>query len=146
MEINRLTWEWNAEPVPQNQILRRERGQRNIHVSCSADHEQDWQPYTVDPYSCYKCDHTTYTTVKTRPLCGDRLSKRMLFWNDFARFFLNDQILLREVVPKSDSLILLGRDTSYAGVLHNRCLFHQYNLFGRFSCSHFRLHGPDPRC
>ena len=52
-----------------------------------------------------------------------------------------------EVVPKSDSLILLlGRDTSYAGVLYNRCLFHQYDLFRRFSCSHFRLHGPDPRC
>ena len=25
---------------------------------CSADHEQDWQPYPVDPYSCYMCDHT----------------------------------------------------------------------------------------
>ena len=24
----------------------------------SADHEQDWQPYPVDPYSCYMCDHT----------------------------------------------------------------------------------------
>ena len=25
----------------------------------SADHEQDWQPYPVDPYcSCYVCDHT----------------------------------------------------------------------------------------
>ena len=23
------------------------------HFSCSADHEQNWQPYTVDPYSCY---------------------------------------------------------------------------------------------
>ena len=22
-----------------------------------ADHEQDWQPYPVDPYSCYMCDH-----------------------------------------------------------------------------------------
>ena len=21
-------------------------------------HEQDWQPYPVDPYSCYMCDHT----------------------------------------------------------------------------------------
>ena len=36
---------------------RRERGQENI-LSCSADHEQDWQPYyPVDPYSCYMCDH-----------------------------------------------------------------------------------------
>ena len=24
----------------------------------SADHEQDWQPYPVDPYFCYMCDHT----------------------------------------------------------------------------------------
>ena len=23
----------------------------NIHFSCSADHEQDWQPYVVDSYS-----------------------------------------------------------------------------------------------
>ena len=26
--------------------------------SCSADHVQDWQPYPVDSYSCYMCDHT----------------------------------------------------------------------------------------
>ena len=27
---------------------------------CSVDHEQDWQPYPVDPYSCYNiCNHTT---------------------------------------------------------------------------------------
>ena len=25
--------------------------------SCSADHEQDWQPYPVDPYSCYMFNH-----------------------------------------------------------------------------------------
>ena len=29
----------------------------NINFPCSADHEQDWQPYPVDPYSCYMCDH-----------------------------------------------------------------------------------------
>ena len=39
-------------------MLRRGRGRRNIHFPCSADHEQDWQPYPVDPYSCYMCDHT----------------------------------------------------------------------------------------
>ena len=38
--------------------IRRERGQGNIHFPCSADHEQDWQPYPVDPYSCYTCDNT----------------------------------------------------------------------------------------
>ena len=25
---------------------------------CSTDHEQDWLPYPVDPYSCDMCDHT----------------------------------------------------------------------------------------
>ena len=35
-----------------------ERGQGNIRFPCSADHEQDWQPYPVDLYSCYMCDHT----------------------------------------------------------------------------------------
>ena len=42
----------------QDRILRRERGQGNNHFPCSADHVQDWQPYSVDPYSCYMCDHT----------------------------------------------------------------------------------------
>ena len=30
----------------------------NIRFPCSADHVQDRQPYPVDPYSCYMCDHT----------------------------------------------------------------------------------------
>ena len=49
MEMSRLT--------PRDQILRRERGQGNIHFPWTADHVQDWQPYPVDPYSCYVCDH-----------------------------------------------------------------------------------------
>ena len=53
MEMSRLTRDGTAEPVSRDQILRRERGQGNIHFSCSADHEQDWQPYPVDPNSCY---------------------------------------------------------------------------------------------
>ena len=31
---------------------------REIFIFRSADHEQDWQPYPIDPYSCYMCDHT----------------------------------------------------------------------------------------
>ena len=31
--------------------IRRDRGQGNVHFLCSADHEQDWQPYPIDPYS-----------------------------------------------------------------------------------------------
>ena len=30
---------------------------------CLADHEQDWQPYQVDPYSCYMCGHTLLVTI-----------------------------------------------------------------------------------
>ena len=58
MEVSRLTRDGTAEPVSRDQIFRHERGQGNIHFSCSADHVQDWQPYPVDPYSCYMCDHT----------------------------------------------------------------------------------------
>ena len=46
-----LTRDGTAKPVSGDQILRRERGQGNIHFPLSADHEQDWQPYPVDPYS-----------------------------------------------------------------------------------------------
>ena len=59
MEVSRLTRDGTAEPVSRGQILRRERGQGNVDFPRSADHEQDWQPYPVDPYSCYMCDHTT---------------------------------------------------------------------------------------
>ena len=58
MEMSRLTWDGTAEPVSRGQILRRERRQGNIDFPCSADHEQDWRPYPVDPYSYYMCDHT----------------------------------------------------------------------------------------
>ena len=42
-----------------DQILKHERGQGNIHFPCSAGHDQDWQPYPVDPYSA-KCDDHAY--------------------------------------------------------------------------------------
>ena len=56
--MSRLTRDGTAKPVSRDQILRRERGQGNIHFPCSAVHEQDWQPYPVDPYTCYMCDYT----------------------------------------------------------------------------------------
>ena len=58
MERSRLTRDGTAEPVSRDQILRHARGQRNIHFFYSADHEQDWQPYPVDPYSAICDDHT----------------------------------------------------------------------------------------
>ena len=61
IEIGRLTRDGTAETVSRDQILRRERGQGNINFPCSADPEQDWQPYPADPYSCYSlCDDYTY--------------------------------------------------------------------------------------
>ena len=59
-----MTRDGTAEPVSRDQILRHARGQGNNHFPCSANHEQDWQPYPVDPYSAICDDHTyihTYT-------------------------------------------------------------------------------------
>ena len=59
--MSRLTRDGTAEPVSRYQILRHVRRHGNIHFSCSADHEQDWQPYPVDPYSAIiMCDDHTY--------------------------------------------------------------------------------------
>ena len=62
--MNRLTRDGTAGPVSRDKNFRRERGQGIIqrgqgiiHFPSSADHEQDWQPCPVDPYSCYMCDH-----------------------------------------------------------------------------------------
>ena len=61
-----------VEPVSRDQILGHERGQGNIHFSCSADHVQDSQPYPVDPYTVAicMCDHTyihtTYNSLMFR--------------------------------------------------------------------------------
>ena len=57
--MSRLTRDGTAEPVSRDQILRHARGQGDVHFPCSADHEQDWQPYPVDPYSAI-CDDYTY--------------------------------------------------------------------------------------
>ena len=74
--MSRLTRDGTSEPVSRNQILRHVRGQRNIHFPCSADHEQDWHPYPVDPYSATCDDHTYVPTKKnytqvTTPIRAD---------------------------------------------------------------------------
>ena len=64
--MSRLTRDGTAEPVSRDQILRHARGQGNINFSCSADHEQDWQPYPVDLYSAICDDHTCiHTSILT---------------------------------------------------------------------------------
>ena len=57
MEMSRLTRDGTAEPVSRDQILRHAQGQGIIHFPCSANHEQDWQPNPVDPYSAICDDH-----------------------------------------------------------------------------------------
>ena len=52
-----------AELVSRDQILTRVRGQGNVHFTCSADHEQDWQPYPVDPYSPICDDHSLHKYI-----------------------------------------------------------------------------------
>ena len=57
--MSRLTRDGTAEPVPRDKIPRHVlRGQGNIPFPCSADHEQDWRLYPVDPYSAICDDHT----------------------------------------------------------------------------------------
>ena len=48
MEMSRLTRDGTAETVTRDQILRHERtGTGEYYFPCSADHEQDWQPYRL---------------------------------------------------------------------------------------------------
>ena len=91
--MSRLTRDGTAEPVSRDQILRHARGQGNVHFPCSADHEQDWQPYPVDPYSAICDDHTyihTYIVhfwffiLRGRMDKTFRLSRR---WAESVRWF-----------------------------------------------------------
>ena len=52
------------QPISRDQILRRERGKGEKYFLFLADHEQDWQPYPVDPYSAIYGDRPhTHTEV-----------------------------------------------------------------------------------
>ena len=70
--MSRLTRDGTAEPVSRDQILRHARGQGNVQFPCSADHEQDWQPYPVDPYSAI-CDDHTYIHTYIPSMCYCKL-------------------------------------------------------------------------
>ena len=74
MEKSRLTRDGTAKPVSRDQILRRERGQGSIHFPSSADHGQGGQPYSVDLYSCYMCDHTYLHSVEL--LCFNKTTQK----------------------------------------------------------------------
>ena len=69
--MSRLTRDGTAEPVWRDQILGHARGQGNINFPCLADHEQDWQPYPVDPYSAICDDHTYILKVLACAVSGE---------------------------------------------------------------------------
>ena len=76
MEMSRLTRDETAEPVARDKILRRERGNGYIHFPCSADHEQDWQPYPVGPSRAVCDDHTyIHTYIHTYNVAKKPLKK-----------------------------------------------------------------------
>ena len=83
--MSRLTRDGTAEPVSRDQILRHARGQGNVHFPCSADHEQDWQPYPVDPYSAICEDHTYIHT------CGSGIDVDVILGNCTKLFVTKDQ-------------------------------------------------------
>ena len=91
--MSRLTRDGTAEPVSRDQILRREeRGQGSIHFPCSADHQQDWQPYPVDPCSCYiMCDyiHTYKILLAELNECYVCISLRPYFSTYYASTIIN---------------------------------------------------------
>ena len=89
MDMSRLTRDGTAEPVSRDQILRSERVQGNIHFPCSADYEQDWQPYPVDPCSCYcTCDEHTMNCRKNYILKLSVGEKFITFYNTHDSGFL----------------------------------------------------------
>ena len=72
--MSRLTRDGTAEPVSRDQILRQVRGKGNIYFPCSTDHEQDWEPYPIDPYSA-TCDDHTYMLIYPRQREGQETWK-----------------------------------------------------------------------
>ena len=101
--MSRLTRDGTAEPVSRDQILRHARGQGNIHFPCSADHEQDWQPYPVDPYSAICDDHTYKHTYI--------LYSSSLYLFEYCCFQLNSGTVHPDIVHRNKKRSLLSQST-----------------------------------
>ena len=97
---NLVSRDGTAEPVSRDQILRHARGQGNVHFPCSADHEQDWQPYPVDPYSAICDDHTyIHTYILRIYFFFPTVFVPDLFWCNFLYLvttagFVADQLIM----------------------------------------------------
>ena len=121
--MSRLTRDGTAAPFSRDQILRREWGHGNVHFSCPADHEQDWQPNSVDPYSCYSVfvitihtsQQSTCFSFQTHPIgdlnivldlnaghCyGFQLSTALALVKNVARYWeINSNSVLRGGLPQ----------------------------------------------
>ena len=85
--MSRLTRDGTAEPVSRDQILRHARGRGNIHFPCSADHEQDWRPYPVDPYSAICDDHTYIHTYIHNSFVRETTMAHFLEFDSHQDFF-----------------------------------------------------------
>ena len=70
LEMDRLRRDGTAEHISRDQIIRHTREQGNISFPCSADHEQDWQTYPVDPYSAIFDDHTYIQVIIIHTVLG----------------------------------------------------------------------------
>ena len=60
-------------------IVRGGQGNITIYSPCSADHEQDWQPYPVEPYSGSMYGHTIQNQTKHTPY-NKNAPYSSLFW------------------------------------------------------------------
>ena len=103
-EMSRLTRDGTAEPVSRDQILRHARGQGNVHFLCSADHDQDWQPYPVDPYSAICDDHTYIHTYEVLLYSG-------LYLFEYCCFHLISGTIHRDIVHRNRKRALLSQST-----------------------------------
>ena len=62
-----LTRDRTAEPNSrEDKNIRREQGQGKFRFPCSAEYEQDWQPYPVDTQSAESHDHTRAGKISLR--------------------------------------------------------------------------------
>ena len=62
--VSRLTRGGMTELFSRDQALGRERGQGENHFLCSADHEQDWQPYRLIPNPLYVMTMYIHTYIR----------------------------------------------------------------------------------
>ena len=59
-----MTRDGTAEPASRETKFSGANRDREIHFSCSTDHEQDWQLYLVDPHFAENADRTCILSTK----------------------------------------------------------------------------------